>query len=593
MSKAAAEPAVADSRSNRGTRSLMAQLWRDYVSKHSGLLLIALILMIIEGSALGAVAYVIKPMFDQILVAGNVGMLSLVAIGMFVLFTSRALGGFGQRVITVTVGLRVVTGLQKDLLAHLMTLDTAFFHRHSPGSLIERVRGDAQTLQGLASNALMTLGRDSFTLIALLAVAIYNDWLWTVIAFVGIPSLVLPIVYLQRRILNTTRRARETSALMSTRLDEIFHGINAIKLNNLDMHEKHRFSREVDRFLHAQTHSEIGKAGMPALIDIIAGLGFMAVIYFGGQEIISGDKTIGEFMSFFTAMGLMFDPLRRLSNVGGVIQAAMASVERLYGLFEVQPTIVDRPRLSGDVAQAARGDVVFNKVRFSYGDNPVLNGLTFTAPAGKITALVGPSGAGKTTVFNLLTRLVVPQSGEVRLGEHSVEAFDMRELRNQFAVVSQESALFDESIRQNIALGRLDAEASELENAAEQALVTRFTEATPDGLETLAGPRGTNLSGGQRQRVIIARAILRDAPILLLDEATSALDTHTEQEIQATLDRITHNKTTLVIAHRLSTVMNADVIHVMDRGQVVESGTHEELLAKQGAYFALYQTLEQ
>ncbi|GGX47706.1 ABC transporter ATP-binding protein [Saccharospirillum salsuginis] len=582
-----------DSLSQRGTRSLLTQIWRDYVAQHTGLLLIALVLMIIEGSALGAVSYLVRPLFDQVMVAGNQDMIGLVAIGLFVTFLARALGGFGQRVITVSVGLRVVTGLQKDLLAHLIKLDTGFFFRNSPGALIERVRGDAQTLQGLASNALMTLGRDTFSLIALLGVAIYNDWLWTLIAFVGIPSLVLPVIYLQKRIRNTTRRARMTSANISTRLDEIFHGINAIKLNNLDMHEKHRFTKEVDRFLHAQTHSEMGKAGMPAMIDIIAGLGFMAVVYFGGQQIIAGEKSLGEFMSFFVAMGLIFDPLRRLSNVGGVIQAAMASIERLYGLFEVQPTIVNQPRLADNIEAAARQDVVLDNVHFAYGDNPVLNGLTFTAPARKITALVGPSGAGKTTVFNLLTRLIEPQSGRILLGDTPIDAFDLRDLRHQFAVVSQESALFDESIRQNIALGELSADESAVEAAADQALVTRFTDATAEGLDALAGPRGTNLSGGQRQRVVIARAILRDAPVLLLDEATSALDTRTEQEIQATLDRISRDKTTLVIAHRLSTVMNADVIHVLDKGKVVESGTHEELLAKKGAYFGLYQTLEQ
>lgn len=578
--------------SQRSTRSLLLQLWRDYASKHLKWLLIALVLMVIEGGALGAISYMVKPMFDEIMVAGNADMILVVAFTLFLIFTARAIGGFGQRVITVSVGIRVVADLQKDLLSHLITLDTAFFFRNPPGALIERVRGDAQTLQGLASNALMTLGRDSFSLIALLGVALYNDWLWTVIALVGVPTLVLPVMVLQKRIRNTSRRARQSSATMSTRLDEIFHGISAIKLNNLDHHERNRFSREVDRFLHAQTHAEMGKAGMPAIIDIIAGVGFMAVVYFGGHQIIAGEKSLGEFMSFFVAIGLIFDPLRRLSNVGGVIQAAMASIERLYGLFEEKPSIVNRldPVLGAD--KAAQQGIEFDDVYFAYGDNPVLNGLSFKAPAGKVTALVGPSGAGKTTVFNLLTRLVEAKAGNVRLGDHDVRDFDIRDLRHQLAVVSQESALFDESIRQNIALGELDADDDAIIAAAEQALVNRFASQTPEGLDALAGPRGTNLSGGQRQRVVIARAILRNAPILLLDEATSALDTHTEQEIQNTLDTIARNKTTLVIAHRLSTVMNADVIHVLDQGRVVESGTHDELLARKGAYYELHQTLE-
>lgn len=572
-------------------RVLAKRLWRDYVRHHIKWLGVAAVLMVVEGSSLGLISYMVQPMFDDIFVAGNSAAVSGIALIIFFVFTARALGGLGQRAITVTVGLRVITEMQKDLLAHMVRLDSSFFSQQSPGGLIERVRGDTQALKAFASNALITLGRDSVTLLSLITVAIIVDWQWTLIAFVGAPVLVVPIIALQRWILRTTRKARHTSSVMSTRLDEIFHGINALKLNNLEAHEDERYRQETERFMTAQRRSEVGKAAMPAMIDLVAGVGFVAVVIYGGHQIIDGEKSLGEFMSFFTAMALMFDPLRKLSNISGAIQAAMASLERLYGVFDATPTIVNRNDIRSLPADVEALDISFNDVDFSYGDKAVLKSLSLTAPAGKVTALVGASGAGKTTVFNLLTRIVEPQGGSIALGPHNINAFDLGELRRQFAVVSQDSALFDETIKQNIGFGRLGSSDEEIMAAAEAGLVTQYTRQLPEGLDTLAGPRGVNLSGGQRQRVVIARALLRNAPILLLDEATSALDTRTEQLIQETLDTVAKGKTTLVIAHRLTTVMNADVIHVLDQGQLVESGTHDELLSRGGAYSALHQTL--
>ncbi|MEX1056146.1 MAG: ABC transporter ATP-binding protein, partial [Natronospirillum sp.] len=373
----------------------------------------------------------------------------------------------------------------------------------------------------------------------------------------------------------------------------IFHGVNAIKQNNLEQYEDQRFKKEVGRFFKYQRRSEIGKAGMPAMIDLVAGFGFVAVVVYGGQEIIAGEKSVGDFMSFFTAMALIFDPLRRLSNISGAFQAASASLERIYAVLDLKPAIYNPVEPLAIPSDVAACDVVFDQVYFNYGDNAVLRGLNLVAPAGKMTALVGASGAGKSTLFNLLTRMVDVREGEVRLGVTPLKRLELTALRSQFAVVSQESALFDESIRQNILLGKLDATEAELEQAVQEARVLEFTDTLPEGLESPAGPRGSNLSGGQRQRVAIARALLRDAPILLLDEATSALDTRTEKLIQETLETLARRKTTLVIAHRLSTVMNADIIHVLDQGVVVESGSHDELLSLKGHYFRLYSTFEE
>ena len=570
---------------------LLSRAWRDYLAQRIGWLLLAALLMLIDGGSLGLLSYYIKPMIDDIFIAGNKTAIVPIAGMIFLLFTARALGAYGQRSLTAYVSLQVVADFQRDLTRHLLLLDSAFFHKYPPGALLERVRGDSQTLQSVASNALIVLGRDSFSLISLVIVAAMVDWQWTLIAFVGLPLLALPVMWLQNFVRRTTRKAREASADLSTRLDEIFHGYKAIKTNNMEDYEQQRVGEGVDRFREQQFRSERGKAAIPSLIDIIAGLGFVAVMFYGGQQIIDGQKTLGDFMSFFAALALLFDPIRRLAAVGAALQAASVSLERLYALFDEKPTIVDR----ADARPLARpdGDIEFHDVHFAYHpEQPVLNGLSCVAPAGKVTALVGPSGAGKTTVFNLLARFEEPQSGSITLGGQALSTVTLASLRENLALVSQETALFDESIHHNIAYGRLDADAAAVNNAIAQAQLTDFLDELPNGFDSPAGPRGSNLSGGQRQRVIIARALLRDAPILLLDEATSALDSGTEKKIQAALEQAAKGRTSIVIAHRLSTIRNADLIHVVRDGRVVESGCHQELIQNNADYARLYRQFE-
>ncbi|WP_424943957.1 ABC transporter ATP-binding protein [Aliiroseovarius crassostreae] len=563
-------------------------LWRGYLRAYRLPLICAVMLMAAEGLALGGLSYMIMPMFDQAFSGGTSGSIILVAALVAGIFIVRAISAFGHKVLMVYVGQQVAARLQSDMVAHMLTLDSNYFRDNSPGTLMERVRGDAQAIATIWEVVLAAVARDVVSLLALLGVALWIDWLWVLIAVAAAPVLVIPMEILQKKVRKTTADSRNSAAQISTRLDEIFHGINQVKLAGTEQREEGRVTGVIGLFAKLHLKSQANQAAIIAMVDIIAATGFFGVLVYGGFEIVSGEKTVGEFMSFFTAMALVFDPMRNLGKVSGAWQAALASLERIRDVFNTRPTILSpaEPKLlSGPARQA---DIVLNDVRFSYGDTPVLRGASFVAKAGQTTALVGASGAGKSTVFNLLTRLADADEGAITVGNADITALPLDQLRALYSVVSQEALLFDETLRDNILMGREDVDQAALDHALKAAHVADFLPRMEAGLDTPAGPRGSNLSGGQRQRIAIARAILRDAPVLLLDEATSALDAKSEKLVQEALDELSENRTTLVIAHRLSTIQAADKIVVMDQGQVVDQGTHDELLARGGIYAQLH-----
>ncbi|MCV6594772.1 MAG: ABC transporter ATP-binding protein/permease [Silicimonas sp.] len=567
---------------------LIRWVWRDYLKQHWKKIGLGLILMAVEGSMLGALSYIVQPMFDTVFIEGNRGAVYWVAGAIAAIFVIRAGTDFGHRILMFGAGLSVITQMQRDMLRHLLTLDSAYFHANPPGTLIERVRGDTTLANQIWMQVLGTAWREVVSVIVLLGVAISVDWRWTLLAMAGLPVLFLPMIGMQRYVRKKSMAAREAAATLSTRLDEIFHGVDTIKLNTSETHEENRFSAAVNGYFGQEMKARVGQAGVPAIMDVVAAIGFAGVVIYGGFEIIDGEKTVGQFMSFFTAIVLLFDPLRKLANISTAWQAARASLERIRGVFTIAPTIRSpaQPLVLEDRVGA---DVVLKDVAVSFAGTPALNGVSFTAKAGETTALVGASGAGKSTVFNVLTRLLDADQGAVLIGGTDSSALDLADLRALYSVVTQDAPMFDESLRANIVLATPDVSDARIADALEAAHLSDFVARARGGLDTPAGPRGAQLSGGQRQRVAIARALLRDAPILLLDEATSALDAASEAHVQAALDRLSKDRTTLVIAHRLSTIRNADKIVVMDQGRVVDEGRHEELLARGGAYARLYE----
>lgn len=543
--------------------------------------------MVIEGTTLGALSATLEPLFDRVFAAGGEAELWPVGLLILGLFTLRGVTSLVSKSLMARISQTVASTMQADLLRHLLTLDLKFFQSTSPGQLIERVQGDTLSVQGIWITLVAGVGRDVVSLVGLFAVAISIDPLWTLAAVVGTPLLILPAAILRKYLLRKARQARKQAGERATRLDEIFHGIQAIKLNRMERHQEDRFRGVLDTIVQAETKAAMGRAVLPSLVDIVTGLGFLVVLLLGGAEVAEGSRSTGEFMSFFSAMVLTFQPIRRLGDMAGLWQVASASLHRIVALHALHPAH-DRPDVSRALPQALPPGIAFADVSFGYGEARVLDGLTFAAEAGKVTALVGPSGAGKTTVFHLLTGLSDPDAGGVLIDGVASTDLALADQRDLFASVTQDAALFDEPLRDNLTVGRTDLSDDQIWAALATAQARDFVQAMPQGLDTPVGPRGATLSGGQRQRIAIARALLRDAPVLLLDEATSALDAASEQALSQALDKARAGRTTLVIAHRLATIRNADRIIVMDAGRVIETGRHDTLLEQGGLYARLY-----
>ncbi|MEW9919378.1 ABC transporter ATP-binding protein [Marimonas sp. MJW-29] len=568
------------------SKELLGWLWRDYLRKHIGMMSLAVVFMIIEGSTLGALARLMEPMFDRVFVGGEHDALVFVALTLIGIFLLRAVAGVSQKVLLTKIAQRTAADMRVDLLERMMKQDGAFHQSHPPGFLIQRVQSDVNAVQDVWRAVITGAGRDFIGLLVLVGVAISIDPVWALLACVGIPIMVLPAAAAQRFVRRRAREARDLGADLATRLDEVFHGIVQVKLNALEAYQTRQYRDLTGRFIDTEVRAAFGNSAIPAMVDILSGIGFMAVILYGGSEIISGDKTIGQFMTFFTAMGFAFSPLRRLGGISGLWQIAAAALERIRALLEAPVRLTDPA--APVAAPTGTPEIELRDVDLSYGETRVLDRLSLVAKAGETTALVGASGAGKSTVFNVLTRLVDPQGGKALLGGVATTDMKLADLRGLFSVVTQEALLFDATLRENVVLDRADVSEERLREVLDAAHVSDFLPQLEKGLDTMVGPRGSALSGGQRQRVVIARALLRDTRILLLDEATSALDAQSEKVVQEALDRLSKGRTTIVIAHRLATIRNADRIVVMDRGRVVDEGTHEALLERGGLYADLY-----
>ena len=557
--------------------------------RHSHWIGAALVFMAIQGSMLGVLSYLIGPMFDTVFLESDRSALVWLGLGVFAVFTIRGIAGFIQRWITARVGEWVKFNLRMDLMRQVLQLDYSFFSEHEPGGLLERILVDSEEVKTVWSALLAPAIRDSIALASLLFVTIRIDWFWTLIAIAGIPLLFTPVRTMQVLTGRAARVAKQTATDIMSLLDEVFHGVLVIKLFGLERDQFGKVRETCVKNQKAVVRTEVGQAGTPAMVDIAAGIGFFGMLYIAGNEVIDGDKTIGQFMSFFTAVVLIFDPLKRLGHVTTAWARVKVPMGRVRAVFDMKPMIVSPSKEMMVNPDAGEAVLKFDRVDFDFGDHvPVLSNFSAELSPRKTTALVGFSGAGKSTLINLLTRIFEVKSGNILIAGKDIRTFAVEELRGLFGVVPQEPGIFDLTVRENVMLGNPEAGKEEFDRAISAALVDQMAANLKEGLDSRCGPRGSSLSGGQRQRVALARALLRGTRILLLDESTSALDARTERRIHENLAEHYKDRTTIIVAHRLATIRNADSIIVLHKGEVAEQGTHDDLMDLNGIYSSLY-----
>ena len=569
------------------TQALVGRLGRDYLRPQAGRIVAALLCMVVVALSTAAFTQLIKPIIDEIFVSRHEEMLLPIALSVFAVFAAKGLATYGQSVLMSYVGHRVVAELQRGLYARVIGADLAFFNRTSPGELIARFINDINLLRNAVSNTLVGFGKDSLTAIALMGVMFYEDWLLASIAVVVFPTAILPIVRIGRRIRVVSSNTQTEVGRLTTLLDETFQGVRYVKAYAMEAYEKARAGRVIEAVFKLNYQGARTRSTLHPIMEVLGGLAIVAVIVYGGHGVISGAKSPGSFFAFITALLLAYEPIKRLAKLNANLQEGLAAAIRVFALLDREPEIRDAP--DAVALEIAAGGVRFEGVTFSYDtEGPTLRDIEIELPAGRTAALVGPSGAGKSTIMNLIPRFYDLDGGRITIDGQDLRAVTLASLRAQIALVSQEILLFDDTIRANIAYGRPEASAAEIAAAAAAAGLETFVAELSQGLDTPVGPRGVMLSGGQRQRVAIARAMLKNAPILLLDEATSSLDSESERHVQGALAELMSGRTTLVIAHRFSTVVNADIIYVIEAGRIVESGRHGELLACGGPYERLY-----
>ncbi len=547
----------------------------------------ALVFMAINAATTGAMAKLMEPVMDDVFSVHNRSMVWPVAIAVLVAFTVRGFSDYFHSVLMNRIGQHLVADLQKQLYGHLLEADLAFFHATSAGQLTSRVMNDVGVMRGTAAECLTSMGKSTLTLLCLVAVMFYNDWRLATGAFIAFPLAGYFVASMGKRMRRVSSSTQAELGNFLAQLNQSFQCIRHVKAYGMEGRERQRVGTIIDRLFELTCNSFHVQSLTSPVTEVLSGVAIVAVIVYGGLRVIDGQSTVGALMSFIAAFLLAYEPMKRLSKINAQLQAGLAASERVFELLDTPATIINRPEARPLTTE--RYDLRFHDVHFGYGeDTPALRGITIEVPHGQTAALVGPSGAGKSTALNLIPRFYDVLGGSVSVGGHDIRDITLASLRSRIALVSQEVALFDQSIRDNIAYSLPGATEEQIIAAAAAAAAHDFIVALPQGYDTVVGEHGVKLSGGQRQRIAIARAMLRDAPILLLDEATSSLDTESERAVQGALRTLQRGRTTLVIAHRLSTVVDADRIYVLDQGRVVESGSHADLLRNNGLYSRLY-----
>ncbi len=566
---------------------LLSRIFSEHVKQYAKSIMLAVVCMIMVSIVTAINAWMMEPLLDDIFLKKDSTMLYLIPLAVIGLAIVKGLATFFQATTMKMVGQKIITDIQLRLYSHLIYSDMKLLNEHPSGNLISRFTNDINAMRRTVTDVVTGSVTELFTVIGLIVVMFYQSLMLTVVALVILPLAFYPLIKLGQRMRKLARSMQEEIAGFTVRLDETFQNVRIIKSYCREEYEISRAARIIDRMLNFYRKTAKVESASSPIMETMGAVSVALVVVYGGMQVIAGETTPGSFFSFITALLLLYKPLKTMSNLNNAVQEGLSASRRLFMILDIEPEVLDQ-NVKND-SGFKNYNINFANVYFSYkSNNKILDGISLNIPQGKTIALVGSSGGGKSTIFNLLQRLYDPDYGDITIDNKNIKSVSLKTLRKSIALVSQEVALFEDTIRENIRYGRLDATDEEILDAAMAAAAHDFIINLPDGYETNIGQHGHKLSGGQRQRLAIARAILKNAPILLLDEATSALDTISEKQVQMALEYLKKGRTTIVIAHRLSTIENADLIYVVTDGIIKESGTHSQLLEQGGEYSQLY-----
>ncbi|MCX5860857.1 MAG: lipid A export permease/ATP-binding protein MsbA [Desulfomonile sp.] len=533
-----------------------------------------------------SLAYLVKPALDEIFFQKDGRMLYLIPLVVVLVYLLKGVCDFGQYYLMSYIGQSVIRDLRTQMFCKLQEMSVGFFVRHSTGELLSKMNNDVAMVQGAMTSAITGLVRDSVTVIALLCVVFYRDFTLALIALVVFPLAVYPLLHFGKRLKRYSRRMLVSLEDITERLNETITGIRIVKAFAMEDYETARFEQVNQTLFNAFMRRFKVRALSNPVMETLGGVGVCAIVFYGGYQVINGESTQGTFFSFMAALLMLYEPIKRINEVNITIQEGISAGERIFSLLDTPVEVKDKQ--GATVLENVRQGILFDRICFAYDTEPVLKDITISIRAGEAVAIVGESGVGKSTILDLLPRFYDVTSGRILIDGIDLRDITQRSLREKIGIVTQQTILFDDTVRNNIAYGRPDLPLERVIRAAKAAHAHDFVMALPNAYDTLIGENGIKLSGGERQRIAIARALLKNPPVLILDEATSNLDSDSEKAVQVALEELMRGRTTLVVAHRLSTIRNVDRIYVMVDGRIAEKGSHDELLALGGEFARLY-----